>query len=74
MVMQREGHPSDQERANALLIVGLVCATTTPIFIPASAAAIAIGLVLARRHFARHAFAVLGAAALALGGSLAALS
>jgi hypothetical protein len=71
--VEREGHASERERANALLIVGLLCAATTPLFIPASAAAFAIGLVLARRRFARHAFAVLGAAALSLGGSLAAL-
>jgi hypothetical protein len=71
--MQGGEHRSDQERANGLLIVGLLCAAITPVFIPAAAAAIAIGLVLARRRFARHAFAVLGAAALTLGGSLVAL-
>jgi hypothetical protein len=70
--MDERERPSEQERANALLIVGLLCAATTPIFIPAVAAALAIGVVLARRRFVRHAFAVLAASALVLGGTLAA--
>ena len=48
-----------QERERSLTIVGLLFVVMTPIFIPAAAAAFAIGAVLERRGSRRNAAIVL---------------
>jgi hypothetical protein len=47
--------PTREDRARSLVIVGLLFVVMTPVFIPAAAAAFAIGAVLERRGARRHA-------------------
>jgi hypothetical protein len=51
--------PTRSERERSLMIVGLVFVAITPIFIPAAAAAFAIGAALERRGSRRQAAVVL---------------
>jgi hypothetical protein len=51
--------PTRQERERSLVIVGLLFVVMTPVFIPAAAAAFAIGVVLDRRGSRRPAAIVL---------------
>jgi hypothetical protein len=47
--------PTKKDESTAFLVVGLLFVVLTPVFIPAGAAAVGMGLALARRGRMRHA-------------------
>jgi hypothetical protein len=68
--MAEGAQPTREERERSLVIVGLLFVVMTLVFIPAAAAAFAIGVVLERRGSRRQAAIVLLPAVFVFTGAL----